>query len=172
MVKSFVVAAALALPQATGAPLPSTYIPAAMVEATAQEAIANDVTDTAIRTVDAGGHNVGVGVVQRAAGTNLPGGAVHTQVTEVYHVIRGSGLLVTGGTLVNPEQRDSGMPVVTGINGPGVSGTAIEGGVRQQISAGDVVIIPAGTPHWFPEIQEDIVYTVVRVDPGQVVALK
>ena len=58
------------------------------------------------------------------------------------------------------------------INGPGVSGSAIQGGVRRGIAKGDMVIIPAGTPHWFPEIQEDITSTVVRVDPSRVVKLK
>ena len=110
--------------------------------------------------------------MHRFKGTGLTGGAVHDQVSEVYHVLEGSGTLVTGGTLVNPQRRDSTASVVTQINGPGVTGTAIEGGERRRISKGDVVIIPAGTPHWFPEIQEDITYTVVRVDPARVVTLK
>jgi quercetin dioxygenase-like cupin family protein len=53
-----------------------------------------------------------------------------------------------------------------------VSATAIQGGVSRRISKGDMVIIPAGTPHWFSEIQETLAYTVVRVDPQRVVALK
>jgi quercetin dioxygenase-like cupin family protein len=44
--------------------------------------------------------------------------------------------------------------------------------VRRRITKGDMVIIPAGTPHWFSEIQETLTYTVVRVDPGKVIALK
>jgi quercetin dioxygenase-like cupin family protein len=53
-----------------------------------------------------------------------------------------------------------------------VSGKAIQGGVSRKITKGDRVIIPAGTTHWFSEIQQDIVYTVVRVDPARVVTLK
>ena len=155
-----------------GKVLPATYIPASDIQTTLTRAIASKTVDTPIRTVDAGGHNVGVGLVHRIKGTGLAGGAVHDRVSEVYHVLEGSGTLVTGGTLVNPQRRDSAESVVTQINGPGVSGTAIEGGERRRISKGDVVIIPAGTPHWFPDIQEDITYTVVRVDPARVVTLK
>jgi mannose-6-phosphate isomerase-like protein (cupin superfamily) len=153
-------------------PIPATHVPAADIQATLERAIAERRTDTPIRTVDAGGHNVGIGLVHRRTGTNIPGGAVHTMVTEVYHVLEGSGTLVTGGTLRNPRKRDDDASVVVQINGPGISGDAIEGGVRRRIRQGDVVIIPAGTPHWWPEVEEPITYTVVRVDPEQVVTLK
>lgn len=161
----------LALAQ-SGAAIPATDVSAATIQATLKDAIAKGVTDTPIRTVDAGGHNIGIGVVQRPKGTNLVGGALHDKVSEVYYVIEGAGILVTGGTLVNPQRRDSAASVVTQINGPGVSGTAIQGGARRRIATGDMVIIPAGTPHWFPEIQEALTYVVVRVDPSRVVTLK
>lgn len=153
-------------------PIPATDVSAADIRATVERAIAAGRTDTPIRTVDAGGHHVGIGVVHRRPGTNIRGGAVHTMVTEVYHVLEGSGTLVTGGTLVNPRRRDSAASVVVQINGPGISGDAIEGGVRRRVARGDVVIIPAGTPHWWPEVTEAITYTVVRVDPSQVVTLR
>ncbi len=54
----------------------------------------------------------------------------------------------------------------------GVSGTAIRGGVTHHLTAGDMIVIPAGTPHWFSEVEENIVCTVVRVDPTRVVSLK
>ena len=163
----------LLLIQAAGTKsLPATDISAADVQRTLKQAIASKTTDTAIRTVDAGGHNVGVGLVHRPKGTNLPGGASHDKVSEVYHVLEGAGTLVTGGTLVSPQRREGSSEVVTQINGPGYSGTSISGGVRRRIAKGDIVIIPAGTPHWFPEVEEDLTYTVVRVDPSRVVTLK
>lgn len=161
----------LALWQAGASPIPATDVTAADIQATLKQAIAKKVTDIPIRTVDAGGHNVGIGLVHRAKGAK-GGSASHDKVTEVYHVLEGAGTLVTGGTHVNPQRRDSGAEVVTQINGPGVSGTAIQGGMSRRIAKGDVVIIPAGTPHWWPEIQESITYTVVRVDPSRVVTLK
>jgi len=113
----------------------------------------------------------GIGLVHRPKG--FKGfAASHDKVTEVYQVLEGSGTLVTGGTMVNPQRRENVAEVVTQINGPGVSGASIQGGVSRRIAKGDMVIIPAGTPHWFSEVQESITYTVVRVDPGRVVKLK
>ncbi len=151
--------------------LPATDIREAEIQATVEDAIQAGRTDTTIRTVDAGGYNVGVGVVHRAAG-GVTGGAVHNFVTEVYHVLSGSGILVTGGTLVNPVVREDNASVVVQINGPGVSGDGIDGGVSRRIDAGDVVIIPAGTPHRWTEVFSPVTYTVVRVDPEQRVELK
>ena len=99
-------------------------------------------------------------------------GASHDKVTEVYTVLEGSGTLVTGGTMVNPQRRANTAEDVTQLSGPGVSATAIQGGVSRRISKGDMVIIPAGTPHWFSEIQETLAYTVVRVDPQRLITLK
>jgi|SRR5437899_3442037 len=171
MLRTF--ACLLLLAQAgAGKLLPATDIPAADVQSTLKKAIASKTVDTPIRTVDAGGHNIGVGLVHRPKGTNLPGGASHDKVSEVYHVLEGAGTLVTGGQLVDPQRREGASEVVTQINGPGYSGTSITGGVRRRIAKGDIVIIPAGTPHWFPDVEEDLTYTVVRVDPGRVVTLK
>jgi mannose-6-phosphate isomerase-like protein (cupin superfamily) len=153
-------------------PRPATDIPAADIQRTLKHAIETKTIDTPIRTIDAGGHNVGLGLVHRPKGSSLSGGASHDKVTEVYHVLEGAGTLVTGGTLLNPQRREGASEVVTQINGPGFSGTAIDGGVRRRITKGDVVIIPAGTPHWFPDIEEDLTYTVVRIDPSRVVTLK
>lgn len=164
-------APAPALSQAGAAPIPATDVTAALIEATRKQAIADSVTDTPIRTVDAGGHNVGIGLVHRSKEAK-GGGASHDKVTEVYHMLEGAGTLVTGGTLVKPQRRDAAASVVMQINGPGVSGTGIQGGVSRRIAMGDVVIIPAGTPHWWSEIEEPMTYIVVRVDPSRVVTLK
>jgi mannose-6-phosphate isomerase-like protein (cupin superfamily) len=124
-----------------------------------------------IRVVDAGGYNVAIGALRRqqnAAGV----AAKHYKVTEVYHVIDGSATLVTGGTMVNPKVRPADSVAVTQEDGPGESGTAIEGGVSRRIKAGDVVVIPAGTPHWFSAIDGSITYLVVRFDPNRILTLK
>ena len=41
----------------------------------------------------------------------------------------------------------------------------MEGAVTRRVAEGDIVIIPAGTPHYFSEIPESITYTVVRFYP-------
>jgi mannose-6-phosphate isomerase-like protein (cupin superfamily) len=124
-----------------------------------------------IRVVDAGGYNVAIGVLHRAQ--NVAGvAAKHYKVTEVYHVMDGAATLVTGGRLVNAKVRPADSVAVTQEDGPGESGTAIEGGVSRRIKAGDVVVIPAGTPHWFSAIDGSISYLVVRFDPDRILTLK
>ena len=154
--------------------LPATDVLAEAIRATLQEQTATGraVVDTPIRTVDAGGHHVGIGLVRRT-GPAQGGSAAHDKVTEVYYIMEGSGTLVTGGSLVNPERRQTANATVQGINGPGVSGTQIANGVSRRITKGDMVIIPAGTPHWWSSVDTpEIYYIVVRVDPDRVVALK
>jgi mannose-6-phosphate isomerase-like protein (cupin superfamily) len=155
-------------------PIPAIDVKSSDIQTVLKRVMANlttPVSDTPVRTVDAGGHNIGIGVVYRPKGAK-GGSASHDKVSEVYQVLDGSGTLVTGGTIVNPQRRASGREEVTQINGPGVSGTAIDGGVSRRITKGDMVIIPAGTPHWFSEVQESLTYTIVRIDPSRVVALK
>jgi mannose-6-phosphate isomerase-like protein (cupin superfamily) len=124
-----------------------------------------------IRVVDAGGYNVAVGAIHRPQ--TPPGvAAVHFKVTEIYHVIDGAGTLVTGGTMINAKPRPPDSVSVKLEDGPGASGTGIQGGVSRRIKAGDVVVIPAGLPHWFSEIQGSIAYVVVRVDPNRLLPAK
>jgi mannose-6-phosphate isomerase-like protein (cupin superfamily) len=124
-----------------------------------------------LHVVDAGGYNVAVGAIHRPQ--SPPGvAAVHFKVTEVYHVIDGAATLVTGGTLVNPKARPADSESVKFEDGPGESGTAIQGGTSQRVKAGDIVVIPAGTPHWFSAIEGSISYLVVRVDPNRILPLR
>jgi mannose-6-phosphate isomerase-like protein (cupin superfamily) len=165
-----VAAAQQAAPPAS--PLPATYVSAADIQANlkaAPSAATNPLPN--IRVVDAGGYNVAVGVIHRPA---TPPGvvAVHFKVTEIYHVTDGAATLVTGGTMLNAKTRPADSTAVKLEDGPGASGTAIQGGVTRRIKAGDVVVIPAGVPHWFSDIEGSITYIVVRVDPNRLLALK
>jgi mannose-6-phosphate isomerase-like protein (cupin superfamily) len=152
--------------------LPATDVKATDVQAVVKEEIAKKLTDVPIRTVDAGGHNVSIAVVHRDKGTNLMGMASHDKVSEVYYVVEGAGTFVTGGTLVNPQKRESSSDVVKELSGPGFAGSGIRSGVSRHVGKGDMVIIPAGTPHGFTEVQEAITYTIVRIDPNRLLALK
>lgn len=152
--------------------LPATYISVADIKANLNGAPSAAVNPSPnVRVVDAGGYNVAVGVIHRP---DTPRGivAVHFKVTEIYHVLDGSATLVTGGTMVNAKARPADAISVRLEDGPGESGTSIQGGVSQDIKAGDVVVIPAGTPHWFSQINGSITYLVVRVDPNQILKLK
>ena len=86
--------------------------------------------------------------------------------------MEGTGTLVTGGSLVDPIIRGYAASQFTQINGPGVSGSGITGGVSRVLRKGDMVIVPAGTPHWWSSVEESVIYTVVRVDPDQLVTLR
>lgn len=152
--------------------LPATYVSAADIQgnlSAAPDSATNPLPN--IRVVDAGGYNVAVGVIHRPQ--TPPGvAAVHFKVTEIYHVTDGAATLVTGGAMVNAKTRPPDAISVRLEDGPGASGTAIQGGVTRRIKAGDVVVIPAGVPHWFSAIEGSITYVVVRVDPDRILAAK
>jgi mannose-6-phosphate isomerase-like protein (cupin superfamily) len=68
----------------------------------------------------------------------VSGGAeVHAHYDDVLMVTQGHATLITGGTVDNPKTGDDGE----------TQGTGIHDGSTQLISTGDVVHIPAGTPH-------------------------
>ena len=142
------------------------------IQATLKKTASAAVSDQAIRVVSINDeYNVGVGVVHRAkyAGKPSPNGIEHSQITEIYHVLEGNAVLVTGGTIENPRESAPDSMVVKVLNGPSTGGGAIVGGVSRKVGPGDVVIIPPNTPHWFSDISSDqIVYLVVRVDPRKV----
>ena len=152
--------------------LPATYVSAADIQANLNGAPNSAVNPQPnIRVVDVGGYNVAVGVIHRPE--TPPGvAAVHFKVSEIYHVTDGAATLVTGGAMVNAKTRPPDALSVRLEDGPGESGSAIEGGVSRQIRAGDVVVIPAGVPHWFSKIEGSITYIVVRVDPNRLLATK
>ena len=49
---------------------------------------------------------------------------------------------------------------------------SIRNGVTHQLKAGDVIVIPAGTGHWFTKIDDHIRYLMVRIDPDKILPLK
>lgn len=142
------------------------------IRAAVQENPSAAVIDKALQVVSINGeYNVGVGVVRRNKTTGPASGDVfeHSQITEIYHVISGSGRLATGGALENPRPVGPDDEIVKLLVGPTTQGSKIQGGVSRELGPGDVVVIPPNTPHWFSEVTSDqIVYLVVRVDPKKV----
>ena len=84
----------------------------------------------------------------------------------------GAATLVLGPDIVNRQRRPATMRTVVEFNGPGNNGSEVSDGIAYEIKAGDVVVIPAGTGHWFTEIEDHIDYLMVRIDPDKVTPLK
>lgn len=127
--------------------------------------------DQQIRVVDIGDEvNVAVGILQRK-GNRTEGEAVnaiiHHRVTEIYYVLSGSGTLVTGGEQSNEREFPADNASVLELIGPSGSRVVVNGQTKT-VSSGDIVIIPAGVPHGFRNIQDQITYLSIRVDPDQV----
>jgi mannose-6-phosphate isomerase-like protein (cupin superfamily) len=166
---AFAVLLGLTLPQTEA--LVATHVSDTDITTLVSAAPESSVADDSIRLVDAGGYNVGIGIVQRPA-TDRASAIQHHGLTEVYRVIAGAGTLVTGGTLINSRELAADSQTVKVLTGPSDVGQGIDGGVARRIATGDMVIIPAGVPHGFTEIEEDIAYLVVRVDPQQLLQIK
>ena len=122
-------------------------------------------TDRQIKVVDAGGYQVGIGVLHRGpTRKGAPIAAIsHAQVTEVFHILSGSGVLVTGGAVDNERPFPPETEFVRLAVGPSTGGT-FRGGDRRRVEAGDIVVVPAGVPHGFDEIDDHLDYLSVRPD--------
>ena len=79
--------------------------------------------------------------------------------TEVHYIIDGSATVVTGGTLIRPP-----AAAAKGAATKGAPMGRIDGGETRHVSKGDVIVIPAGTPHWYKEVQGSVTYLEVRFD--------
>ena len=78
---------------------------------------------------------------------------VHALDTDIIYVLEGTATFVTGGTVVDPKEvaRDE------------VRGSRVENGETRQLSRGDVIIVPNGTPHWFKEVGGTFLYYTIKV---------
>jgi mannose-6-phosphate isomerase-like protein (cupin superfamily) len=159
-------------PQPTCANCPAYYIGNDEIDAYVKRAIAKSITDQQVRAVDAGRSNIAVGLVHRGKLAKAGEVAEHDFVSEVYHVISGAATLVTGPDLVGKKRRPADNNAVRMLNGPGNDAQSIRNGVTHQLKPGDVVVIPAGTGHWFTRIDDHITYLMIRVDPDKKAPLK
>jgi mannose-6-phosphate isomerase-like protein (cupin superfamily) len=78
---------------------------------------------------------------------------VHDKETDILYMISGGATFVTGGKMVGGK-----------LTRPGQwAGDDITGGQTHQLQPGDIVVVPAGTPHWFKQVSPQISYYVVKV---------
>ena len=69
------------------------------------------------------------------------GSEMHDKTNHVFIIVDGEGTFVTGGKLVNAKVISPGQTRADGI----------EGGVEHRLSKGDVITVPANTPHWWKD---------------------
>jgi quercetin dioxygenase-like cupin family protein len=78
---------------------------------------------------------------------------VHDKETDTIYVLDGSATVVTGGAMLGGS-----------VTAPGQQrGSDIKGGQEQKVAKGDVMVIPAGIPHWFKDVPKSVDYYVVKV---------
>ena len=150
------------------------FVPAEELEAYERVADATGLTDLQVRSLDIGKANVQIALVKRGA-LEAPAPhsvAEHDLVTEVYYVLSGSGTNLTGPDLVDKRRRPADNRAVQFLNGPGNNAAAVRDGVTYELTAGDMLVVPAGTGHQFTRIEDHITYLMVRVDPDKVVPLQ
>ena len=151
------------------APTNATHIPSAEIMTVFENL--GDTIDQQIRVVDIGDDiNLGVGILRRVV-TRSEGqevtAIIHHRITEVYYILSGSGILVTGGNETDAAEFPADLTAVRELIGPSGRRT-VTNGQTQTLSTGDIVVIPAGVPHGFRHIQEQITYLSIRIDPDQV----
>jgi mannose-6-phosphate isomerase-like protein (cupin superfamily) len=153
---------------------PGYYVPVSELQAYTQKAIAENLVDQQVRDIEIGKAHVGIGMVHRGKLLEPAKDSVaeHDLVSEVYHIIDGSATLMLGPDITNMVRRPATLETVRLFNGPGNNGSTIRNGKSYNLKPGDVVVIPAGTGHWFTKIDDHIDYLMVRIDPDKVTPLR
>jgi mannose-6-phosphate isomerase-like protein (cupin superfamily) len=127
--------------RADGVPTVVTYVPHDKVTATMAKGgpIIND-------------HGLIVLAQRRGAGEV----EVHEKTNHVFIIVEGEATFVTGGTLVGAKDTAPGQRRAPNV----------EGGEVHHLTKGDVITIPAKTPHWFKEVPtKTIAYYAINTEP-------
>jgi len=80
---------------------------------------------------------------------------VHETTNHVFIIVEGEATFVTGGTLVGAKQSAPGQ----------IRASGVQGGQTHKLTKGDVITIPAKTPHWWKEVStQTIAYYAVNME--------
>jgi mannose-6-phosphate isomerase-like protein (cupin superfamily) len=80
---------------------------------------------------------------------------VHDKTNHVFIIVEGEATFVTGGTLVGGKQTEPDQ----------LRGSGVQGGQTHHLTKGDVITIPAKTPHWWKEVStKTIAYYAVNME--------
>jgi mannose-6-phosphate isomerase-like protein (cupin superfamily) len=81
---------------------------------------------------------------------------VHEKTNHVFIIVEGEATFVTGGTMVGARDSAPGQ----------IRAASSQGGQTHHLTKGDVITIPAKTPHWFKEVPtQTIAYYAVNTEP-------
>jgi mannose-6-phosphate isomerase-like protein (cupin superfamily) len=79
----------------------------------------------------------------------------HDHTNHVFIMVEGEATIVIGGTLVDAKRTAPDQ----------MRAPSIDGGETYHLSKGDVITIPAKTPHWFKEVpSKTIAYYAVNIE--------
>lgn len=81
---------------------------------------------------------------------------VHEKTNHVFIIVEGEATFVTGGTLVGAKDTAPGQKRAPNV----------QGGEVHHLTKGDVITIPAKTPHWFKDVPtKTIAYYAINTEP-------
>lgn len=78
---------------------------------------------------------------------------MHLEEDDIYIALSGEGTILLGGKLCDSTSPSPGQ----------YRGSLLDGAERFTLAAGDVVIIPAGTPHMLDVRESNLIYVVVKI---------
>ncbi len=79
----------------------------------------------------------------------------HEHTNHIFFMVEGEATLITGGTMVGAKRTSADQMVAD----------SIEGGETHHLSKGDVITIPAKTPHWWKEVPtKTVAYYAVNIE--------
>ena len=130
-----------AMTLADGVPTKVTYVP----------------HDKAASTFVKGGQIIGdKGLIVLANRRGAGEVEVHEKTNHVFIILEGEATFITGGTLVGARTTAPGQ----------TRASSVEGGTTYHLSKGDVITVPAKTPHWFKEVPtQTIAYYAINLEP-------
>ncbi|HLK47480.1 MAG TPA: cupin domain-containing protein [Bryobacteraceae bacterium] len=133
-------------------PLPATFKNAAELAAALQQSMAKGGDQSSAPIANESHYRVNI-VRRDKPGPAMAHATGPAKGTEVHYILDGAATVVTGGTLIRPV-------------GEARAGAAsrIDNGFERHVAKGDVVVIPAGTPHWYKEVAGSVTYLEVRFD--------
>ena len=81
---------------------------------------------------------------------------VHDRTNHIFIIVEGEATFVTGGTLVGAKNTAPGQ----------IRAGSVQGGTTHQLRKGDVITVPAKTPHWWKEVAtKTIAYYAINTEP-------